>query len=78
MDDDDNLVVAHSGLTVWQFTRLGEPAYRIRPPAGPFTTNVAFGIKEPHRLYITESSSGQILIADLARPGRTLFSHSSQ
>lgn len=78
MDDDDNLVVAHSGLTVWQFTRLGEPAYRIRPPSGPFTTNVAFGTTERHRLYITESSSGQILTADLPRPGRALFSHSGQ
>jgi gluconolactonase len=78
MDEDDNLVVAHSGLTVWQFSRLGEPSYRIQPATGPFTTNVAYGVADgAKRLYITEASSGSVLVADLPRPGRALYSHSA-
>jgi len=76
MDEDDNLVVAHAGLTVWQFSRLGEPVHRIEPVTGPFATNVAFGVDQPNRLYITEATSGSVLYADLPRPGRTLYSHS--
>jgi gluconolactonase len=78
MDEDDNLVVAHSGLTVWQFSRLGEPAYRIQPATGPFCTNVAYGVgDQAKRLYITEATSGSVLVADLPRPGRALYSHSA-
>ncbi|SAI42126.1 gluconolactonase [Bordetella ansorpii] len=76
MDVDDNLVVAHSGLTVWQFSRLGEPIARIEPSTGPFATNVAFGVDQPNRLFITESSSGSVLCADLPQAGRSLYSHS--
>ena len=43
MDNEDNLVVAHLGMgTVWMFSHLGEPLYRIRSCAGLATTNVAF------------------------------------
>lgn len=78
MDIDDNLIVAHSGLTVWQFSRLGEPAYRIQPVTGPFATNVAYGVGDKDkRLYITEATSGSVLVADLPTAGRPLYSHSA-
>jgi len=76
MDKEDGLVVAHSGLAVWLFDRLGEPSLRLRPQTGPFTTNVAFGIHDPSNLYVTEASSGTILRAAMPKPGRSLFSHS--
>ena len=74
IDQDDGLIVAHVGMgSVWSFSRLGEPAWRIRSPEGLLTTNVAFGGPEHRRLYITESHSGSILTADLPVPGRRLL-----
>ncbi|MDX3806706.1 SMP-30/gluconolactonase/LRE family protein [Bosea thiooxidans] len=76
MDEDDNLVVAHAGLAVWVFSRMGEPILRIDPGTGPFPTNVAFGPKG-RQLYITESSSGSILRAETPAIGRSLYSHAA-
>lgn len=76
MDREGNLAVAHVGLgTVWQFSRLGEPRYRIRSAAGIVTTNLAYGGRENRTLYITESETGTILTAELDVPGLPLFSH---
>ena len=76
MDQEDNLVVAHAGLgTVWVFSRLGEPLYRIRSCEGLTTTNVAYGGPANKSLYITESESGCILVARLPVPGRLMYSH---
>ena len=76
MDRDGNLAVAHVGLgTVWQFSRLGEPRYRIRSAAGIATTNLAYGGADGCTLYITESETGTILTAQLDVPGLALFSH---
>lgn len=77
MDEADNLVVAHAGLgTVWVFSRLGEPLYRIRSCRGLATTNVAFGGTDRKSLFITESETGTILVARLPVAGRPLYSHS--
>ncbi|HSF94989.1 MAG TPA: SMP-30/gluconolactonase/LRE family protein, partial [Thermohalobaculum sp.] len=74
IDTDDGIIVAHVGMgSVWSFTRLGEPAWRILSPEGLTTTNVAFGGSDHRRLYITESHSGSILTADLPVPGRRLL-----
>ncbi|MGP1676282.1 MAG: SMP-30/gluconolactonase/LRE family protein [Burkholderiales bacterium] len=76
MDQEDNLVIAHAGLgTVWVFSRLGEPLYRIRSCEGLATTNVAYGGAENKSLYITESESGCVLLARLAVAGRPMYSH---
>lgn len=76
MDQDGNLAVAHFGLgSVWLFSRFGEPLYRIVSPAGRFTTNIAYGGPDRRHLYITESRTGSILLAELPVPGRTMFSH---
>ena len=76
MDAEGNLAVAHCGLgTAWLFSRLGEPLYRMRSPAGLSTTNLAYGGPENRHLYMTESDSGSILVAELPTPGLPLFSH---
>lgn len=74
LDRADNLLVAHAGLgTVWLFSRLGEPAARIRSCAGLMTTNIAFGGADNRTLYITESETGSILTASLPEPGMPMW-----
>lgn len=76
MDDEDNLVIAHAGLgAVWIFSRLGEPLYRIRSCEGLATTNVAYGGADNKTLYITESESGCVLVAQVPVAGRLMVSH---
>ena len=76
IDDKGGLAVAHLGLgSVWLFDALGEPAGRIRSCAGRATTNVAYGGADRRRLFITESETGQVLVADVPVPGRSMFSH---
>jgi gluconolactonase len=76
MDAEDNLAVAHVGLgTVWLFSRLGEPMARLRAPRGLSTTNLCYGGPEGRTLFMTESETGSVLVADMAVPGRTLYSH---
>ncbi|MGH6778438.1 MAG: SMP-30/gluconolactonase/LRE family protein [Bradyrhizobium sp.] len=65
MDKAGRLFVAHASLGhVFVFTANGELVARIKSCAGASCTNVAIG--EPgDRLYITESASGTVLVADL-------------
>ena len=74
--DDGSLAVAHVGLgAVWIFDRLGEPRARIVSCEELSTTNVAFGGPANTTLFITESDSGTILVADAGIAGRALYSH---
>lgn len=67
------LVVAHAGLgSIWVFSPLGEPLYRVRCPTGVMSTNVAFGGPDRRDLYVTESESGHILKARLPVAGAVL------
>lgn len=76
MDSEDNLLVAHGGLgCVWVYSSLGEPLMRINSPRGKMITNIAFGIEDPRRIYITDSSSSSILTARLPTAGKTPYSH---
>ena len=76
LDQEGNLVVAHAGLgSVWVFSPIGEPLYRVRSCRGLLTTNAAYGGADNQTLYITEAGSGSILSARLPVPGRPLFSH---
>jgi gluconolactonase len=61
--------------SVWGFSPLGEPLYRIVSRTGIMTTNVAFGGPGNRSLFITESDTGTILRAELAVPGRRMASH---
>ncbi len=76
VDEAGNLVVAHIGMgSVWVFSPLGEPLYRIRSCRGLSTTNVAYGGKENKTLYITESDSGCVLSCQMEVRGRDLYAH---
>jgi gluconolactonase len=76
MDAEGNLAIAHCGLgTTWLFSRLGEPMYRMRSAAGLSTTNLAYGGPDNRNLYMTESDSGSILVAEMPTPGLPLYSH---
>jgi gluconolactonase len=74
--DDGSLAVVHAGFgTVWGFSALGEPLWRIRSCAGIRTTNVAFHPEDRSLLYITEAEHGVILRARVDRSGRAMYSH---
>ena len=74
LDAEGNLAVAHAGLgTVWLFSRLGEPIARVRSCAGSYTTNVAYGGPDHKSLFITESETGSVLVADMPVAGRKMF-----
>ena len=74
MAADGSLAVAHVGMgTVWLWNKLGEPTARIRAcTQGLGTTNAAFA---GNTLYITESTTGHILRAELPVHGLPLYSH---
>ena len=76
MDEQGNLAVAHLGLgSIWLFSAIGEPLARVRTCAGLATTNVAYGGPGRRELYITESETGSVLVADMEVPGRVMYSH---
>ena len=76
MDAKGGLLICHAGLgTVWHFDHLGQPAHRIRSCEGLMTTNMAFGGPENKSVFITESSSGTILCAELPVAGQPMFGH---
>ncbi|MDG2285317.1 MAG: SMP-30/gluconolactonase/LRE family protein [Alphaproteobacteria bacterium] len=76
MDSKGGLLICHAGLgTVWHFNHLGEPTHRIRSCEGLMTTNMAFGGPDNKSVFITESSSGTILRAELPVAGQPMFAH---
>jgi gluconolactonase len=67
MDKAGRLFVAHASLGhVFVFAPNGELIARIKSSAGPTCTNVAIGGKDSDRLYITESATGSIMVADIS------------
>lgn len=73
MDRKGNLFVAHASLgSVFAYAPDGQCIARIRSCAGPTCTNLAFGGAEGRHLYVTESSSGTVLVAQWHAPGISL------
>jgi gluconolactonase len=67
MDRAGRLFVAHASLGhVFVFAPNGELIARIKSCAGPSCTNVAIGGAKKDRLYITESGTGSVLVADIS------------
>jgi gluconolactonase len=67
MDAKGRLFVAHASLGhVFVFAPNGELLARIKSCTGPSCTNVAIGGKDRDCLYITESASGTVLVADIS------------
>jgi gluconolactonase len=66
MDKQGRLFVAHASLGhVFVFAPNGELVARIKSCAGSTCTNVAIGGNNRDRLYITESATGTVLVADI-------------
>ena len=66
MDGAGRLFVAHASLGhVFVFAPNGEMIARIKSCAGHTCTNVAIGGTSRDQLYITESSTGSVLVADI-------------
>ena len=67
MDGAGRLFVAHASLGhVFVFAPNGEWIARTKSCAGNSCTNVAIGGKNRDRLYITESATGTVLVADIS------------
>lgn len=67
MDAKGRLFVGHASLGhVFVFAPNGELIARVKSCAGPNCTNVAIGGANRDRLYITESSTGSVLVADIS------------
>jgi len=76
IDEQGNIAICHVGLgVVWLMSPIGEPLHRIQTCAGLATTNCAYGGPDNKTLYITESRTGTILMADMPVPGRRMYSH---
>lgn len=73
MDEQGRVAAANPGLGyVWVLNGRAEPARVLRGPEGASTTNIAYGGKDRHRLYATDSTHGDILYADLDVAGLPL------
>ena len=71
MDKAGRLFVAHASLGhVFVFAPNGECIARIKSCAGQSCTNVAIGGEKQDRLYITESVTGSVLVADISELGQ--------
>jgi gluconolactonase len=70
MDAAGRLFVAHASLGhVFVFAASGECIARIKSCAGQSCTNVAIGGANRDRIYITESVTGSVLVADISGLG---------
>lgn len=70
MDKAGRLFVAHASLGhVFVYAPNGECIARIKSCAGQSCTNVAIGGEARDRLYITESVTGSVLVADIGGLG---------
>jgi gluconolactonase len=73
MDEAGNLVVAHASLgNVFLIAPSGECIARIKAGSGTTCTNSAFGGPKRQQLFITESMTGTVLVADMPHPGAKL------
>jgi len=72
MDQTGRLLVANPGLAyVWVLNHRAEPVEVIRGTPGHSLTNLAFGGSDRKTLYITNSTTGEILTVQMDEPGAT-------
>lgn len=76
VDEEGRVFICDAGNgCAWVFSKFAEPIYRIRTcTTGRTTTNLAFGGSDNRSLFITDSSTGTIIRAELDVPGRKMFS----
>ena len=73
LDTTGGVWVAHAGNgCVWGFSRMGEPLWRVRSATGLTTTNLAFrpGTQD---ICVTESDTGNVLVASVGVAGKEMF-----
>lgn len=77
MDAENGLLVCHLGVGVWRFDSNMLPTHLVysKNPHHHHLANIAFGGSDMRTLYITESLSGDILMAELPVAGKKLFAH---
>lgn len=76
LDQDGNLAIAHAGGgQVWLIDPHGTPIGRVVSCGGRMITNVAYGGRDGRQLFITDSSTGSVLVADMPVAGKPMFSH---
>jgi gluconolactonase len=73
-DEAGNILVAHASLgTVFVLGSQGQVIAHVESCMGASTTNLAFGGPRRKAIYITESATGSVLIADWTHQGLPLF-----
>jgi gluconolactonase len=74
VDINGRLAIANPGLGyVWILNTRAEPELILRGPAGASTTNMAYGGVGGRTLFVTDSTHGDILCAELDAAGTPLF-----
>lgn len=73
MDQQGRLLIANPGLAyIWVLNQRAEPVEILRGPAGHSLTNLAFGGKDKKTLFVTDSTSGNILYLQMDVAGVSL------
>ena len=73
VDAEGHLLVANPGLGyVWVLNQRAEPVQVLRGAPGSSTTNLVFGGARRTTVYVTDSTHGRILRADMGAPGLPL------
>jgi len=77
MDGDNGLLVCHLGVGIWRFDANMLPTHLIysENPHHHHLANLCFGGPDLKTVYITESLSGDILVAQLPVAGKRMFVH---
>jgi gluconolactonase len=77
MDGDNGLLVCHLGVGIWRFDANMLPTHLIysENPHHHHLANLCFGGPDLKTVYITESLSGDIVVAQLAVAGKRMFGH---
>jgi len=77
MDSANGLAVCHLGVGVWRFDANMLPTHLVYSddPHHHHLANIAYGGADLRELYITESLSGDILVAKMPVAGKKLFAH---
>ena len=69
LDREHGVLVANPGHgCVWRLDRYGIPTHRIHSCAGRSITNLCFGGPDRSQVFITDSETGQILVAQAPVP----------
>lgn len=75
LDEEGGVIVAHPGIGVWRFDRVGRPTHLIECPEGAMWTNITFGGAANDELHIVDSMAGAVYVARMPCPGKRMYSH---